>query len=202
MAVAASAATLLAEWLVTGVGVTTLTSTEGEAKVLLADSVPLLGEISVTCTAKFDGSVGANGEDEITEVLNASAVAVTLTKPLIPPECKTQKTCEEASIKVSPELLPWHTNLALEEASGLFIDQATSEAGYNVICKAFGLTEEDECIAAVGSSGKVSNGATDVLLEGELSPRATCTFTKEKSGIVVFESGLTATLTGTLTVSE
>src|ERR1700727_2781089 len=114
-ATASAEATLLAEWLIKGVGVTTLTSTEAPGSIKLADNG--IG-VEIECTSTSDGSVGANGEDETTEILSTGGVALTLAKPVT--SCKSLKGCETSDpVEVAPtETLPWHGLLYLDETSG------------------------------------------------------------------------------------
>ncbi len=72
MAVSASAVvTLLAEWLDSGKKIDVLTPVTTEGEFLFEDTkVVIIGKVAVKCMYKFVGSVGPNGEDEITEVLN------------------------------------------------------------------------------------------------------------------------------------
>jgi len=201
LAVSASAAeTLLAEWLVNGAVITALTSTETTGKLLLEDEkVPIAGKVAVVCEGILDGSVGPNGEDEITEVLTLAGVLVTKEKPL---SCPSQTACEGPG-SVFPVGLPWHTLLILEEV-GLFKDivrQAT--AGYEVTCKVFGISSTDKCTALENSGGKVSNTGTDVVLTPEaILPNGNCSLGGNGAGKIQVIEGLIATLTGSLTVSE
>jgi hypothetical protein len=211
LAVSASAAeTLLAEWLINGASVTTLTSVTTEGKLLLEDEkVPIAGKVSVVCEGILDGSVGANGEDEITEVLNLEGKKVESEATAL--SCPLQEACEEAG-KVWPAGLPWHTLLILveEEIEAKLVVSfkdliQQSTAGYNVLCKVFGIAQEDKCVALGNSGGKVSNGATDVLLTAEtIAPNGNCSLGGNGSGKIQVVEGLIFPLmtSETLTVSE
>src|ERR1700735_1495905 len=94
VATASAETTLLAEWLISGSPVTTLTSTEDTGKILLGDAK--IG-IKMECEPVWDGSVGANGEVETTELLSAG-VAVSLTKLAA---CQKLGNCEKPEF--SPE---------------------------------------------------------------------------------------------------
>jgi hypothetical protein len=192
---------LLAEWLLSGAAITELISTTTEGKLLLEDEkVPIAGKVSVICEGVLDGSVGPNGEDEITEVLNLSGTKITLGGTEL--TCEKQSECEEAA-KVAPIDLPWDTELQLEEPGGLFRDLVVSAAGYEVTCKVFGISSTDECKATLDSGGLVSNGASDVLLTAEtILPNGTCSLGGSGAGKIQVIEGLIATLTGTLSVSE
>ncbi|MGH2912058.1 MAG: hypothetical protein ACRDJ3_06235, partial [Solirubrobacteraceae bacterium] len=69
--------TLLAEWLINSLPVAELTSVEISGLLLLVDLKGALGNpAGAHCEGLFKGSVGANGEDEITEVLSVPGVAI------------------------------------------------------------------------------------------------------------------------------
>lgn len=176
-AVAASAeTTLLAEWLLNSGAVTQLTSTETKGTLLLEDEETIGGKAAVECTATADGSVGPNGEDETTEILNALGEPVTslAASPNLPllgegnatglgSECKTEKVCAAGSsvspIEVWPIGLPWLTSLFLME-NGTFLNLIYSEVlslpetgveglfvGYELLCLILGINAEDTCYA-------------------------------------------------------
>jgi hypothetical protein len=178
-ATASAEATLLAEWLINGAGVTTLTSTTSMlGKILLEDTAAGAG---VECEGEFIGSVGPNGEDETTKVFTKGGVEVTLAAPLtLANGCTITKGCEAAAgVEVAPEGLPWHTLLYLDETTGKFLDNV-AKAAYSVKCRII-FTVTDECT--------VTNGAFEVLASaggaeavGKVEPNATCTFAGGKTG--------------------
>jgi len=116
-ATASAETTLLAEWLVESKGVTSLVPTSSLGTILLED---LTFGAGVECTGTFIGSVGANGEDETTEVLSdiSPFARVTLAAPLTVAagNCKIVKGCSSSAVvEVSPsETLPWHTLFFLQ----------------------------------------------------------------------------------------
>jgi hypothetical protein len=191
--------TLLAEWLVGGNTVLELTQTKTTGEILLADTS---NGSDVLCSVILDGSVGSDGEDEITEVLTLSGVVVTLTSPIL---CESGAVCEASptDIEVAPEGLPWHTLLFLMESNDSFLDLVFS-ASYVVKCLVLGLTITDECTTTLATGG-VSNATGGVTrAEETLSPLGTCSIGGAGTGEVVFLKGnlTTATNGETLTVSS
>jgi hypothetical protein len=197
---ASAAETLLAEWLINGAAITSLTSTSIESRVLLEDEkVPIAGKVAVVCEGVLDGSVGANGEGEITEILTLSGFAINSGNPL---SCEKETACEEAG-KVVPIGLPWHGLLILEE-TGIFksvIQQST--AGVEITCKVFGISETDTCTATGNSGPKSTNGTSDAVMSAEaVTPKGNCSLGGTGSSKVQIIEGLEATLEGTLSISE
>jgi hypothetical protein len=176
---ASAEATLLAEWLIKGAGVTTLTSTTSLGKILLEDTK--LGS-DVECEGTFDGSVGPNGEDETTEVLNEAGTIVNLEHPLtLSNGCKVGKGCSTtAAVEVAPEGLPWHTLLFLDETTGKFLDNAF-KATYTVTCTILGVKGTDECTVTNGTFEVVAS-AEGGEAKGKVSPAANCTLGGTSSG--------------------
>ena len=68
-------------WLISGADVLTLTLVQIEGELLLSDTKTAFGEVDVLCSGILDGTVGPEGEDEITEVLTLGGVLVTLAAP-------------------------------------------------------------------------------------------------------------------------
>jgi len=200
--VASAETTLLSEWLVNGNPVTALTSATITGELLLKDTKE---KIMVLCSGILNGSIGLNGEDEITEVLNLEGLVVSLAEPLL---CAVQETCETSpTANVVPLNLPWHSLLYLSTSSGLFLD-AVFSAGYDVECDVLGISVSEECktptIAEGGSAGQLVNGTSGV--EGSLepaSPLGNCSVGGTKTGEVEPEDGaITKVLEDTLTISE
>jgi hypothetical protein len=191
---ASAETTLLAEWLVSGVAVATLTSTEGNGALLLKDAK--IG-LEMECTGTLDGSVGANGEDEVTEIL-VSNLATSLSNHIV---CKGIGGCS-APAEAAPEGLPWHTLLFLTEG-GLFRD-AVSKATYWSMCTVLGFLVEEEC-TVTNASYEVLNLAMPGGVEGmgEVSPLGTCTTGGTEAAQQSFVPGnVLKTLTGELSASE
>jgi hypothetical protein len=169
---AAAEATLLAEWLILGAGVTTLTSTIGTVgKVELEDKSFGAG---IECEGQGVGSVGPNGEGEATESLSKAGVVVSLSAPLtLTTGCKITKGCESAAgVEVSPEELPVHGLLYLVESTGKFRAEA-QKGGYAVKCRILFVTSTDEC-TVTGGSLEVLASAEGAEAVGTVTPNANC----------------------------
>ncbi len=201
VAVASSASAavtfLLAEWLVNGKPIIEGESFKVESKgtLLLEDLKTLLGASSVECTWTFDGWVGPDGLDLISEVLNASGELISST-PLSGTAliCKTEKTCEEAL--VWPLHLGWETLLELWEVGGasgfidLILPDGNGNPGWYMLCEKTITKPVDECsVPTVGVELGLS-GATLTETFSEVFTRlmeeslTECTQSKEKSGII------------------
>ena len=201
MAVSASAVvTLLAEWLDSGAKITVLTPVTTEGELLLEDTkVLIVGKVAVKCMGKLIGSVGPNGEDEVTEVLTLTGGTSLL--------CTSQTACEETGEVIPVKLvgLPWHTLLVLIETTPATyedrIQQAT--AGYEVECEADKIKSADKCTAVLNSGGLLKNGTTDAMGEGSVSPNGNCTLGGSESGVITVlgTETLTALETGDLELS-
>jgi hypothetical protein len=182
---ASAEATLLAEWLIKGVGVTTLTSTEAKGSLKLADNT--IG-VEVECTGIFDGSVGASGEDETTEVLTTGGVLVTLNAPLT--TCKSIKGCEPSKpIELAPnETLPWHTLMYLDETTGLFLDTIFQSAGFEITCTVSLIKDTDTC-SMTKETGEVKNATGGAEGVGMVEPAANCSLGGSGAGLEEFVLG-------------
>ena len=199
----ASAATLLAEWLINGAAVTTAKPSTTTGELTLEDTSNKGG---VVASGILVGTVGENGEDSITEVLTLAGVTATLAAPILGKKA-AGSVCEESAtdIEISPEGLPWHSLLALSSET-TFSDSVFS-AGYNVSCLVLGIKISDECtsptIAAGGSGSTVGNVAGGVEITGEATPLANCSIGGTGTGKIVPSAGnVIASSAGTLTVSE
>ena len=143
--------TLLAEWLVGGnaiVGKTLATETTG--LILLEDSgVPA----AALCSGILVGTIGPNGTDEITEVLNLAKEKISSTLSGLAltsanGDCSNESGCG-TPIEVYPEGLPWKTQLFLMVTTGKILDLifGTTGSGYTVKCTELGIKIEDTCTA-------------------------------------------------------
>jgi hypothetical protein len=181
-AASASAAitVLLAEWLVNGTGVATTLNVTSTGELLLEDEkVSLLfgAKAMVLCSGILDGTIGANGVDEVLELLNLAGAAISLTALTgTSLSCTNQENCE--SSKVWAVKLPWKTLLELVEELGFvgFADLTEGTPGWYVECTALGIKLEDECTALQDISEKVnvaggvedvSSDAFTLLVEGK-----------------------------------
>lgn len=194
MASAASAEeTLLAEWLVNGLTISTLLPIFIEGTLLLEDTETIAGKSSVSCTGITDGSAGPNGESEITEVLNLKGekiselggLALLGTGPGT--DCITNTGCSEGTtaspIEVHPLGLPWLYELFLMVTTNEILALITSMAagkllGYEILCLILGLNAEDTCTAAdleSPISNELPEGDAEVPANALLTPNANCT---------------------------
>ncbi len=163
--------TLLAEWLVNNVAVTTTLPAVGETETLLLGSQTILGNLDILCGGLFDGTIGPDGSDEAVELLNLSGEQISL-KGLegLALECASDTTslCTNPA-KVWALNLPWPTLLVLlvvgteEFLADLGLMKGETNPGWEFEC-ANGLT--DECIS-LEAVVKVTNlpGGVDGLTE-------------------------------------
>jgi hypothetical protein len=207
---ASAETTLLAEWLFNGAAITALLPVETTGEVLLVTLVLGVEAVDIHCSGIFDGSVGPNGEDEITKLLNLEKEEIGSELVGLSLSCTVEKAISGSKCNVSElaELwadgLPWHSNLFLME-SGVFLDSiGTSNSGYHVFCPMGGAEKtagaENLCVGSASTT--MTNGATDVtgeFLEPTAAEEAKCT---TGSGMIT-GTGLTSdTSEGTLQVSS
>jgi hypothetical protein len=192
--------TLLAEWLVgTGNEITSNLASETKGILLLEDTKTLVGPAAVECAGTLDGTVGPNGEDEITEVLNlagsATGTALSGTALIgngaasgVGSECKTETACAAATsaspIEVWPLGLPWSTLLFLMEPSKEILNliyslgAAGTEVGYELLCLIGSINTVDECKALDFEILVINNATTgnaETPTETLATPNANCT---------------------------
>lgn len=155
--------------------ITALTTTES----LLADVVLInLGfvTVEVLCEGFVDGSVGANGEDEVTELLNELHEPVTSTNPVL---CTQIANCPEPL--AYPVNLPWSTQLV---ATGDLLGPSAGHGnpGWHVRCDGTGAenecTREDTILSVENLEAELE---VDLTFPEEI---ATCTNALEKEGLV------------------
>jgi hypothetical protein len=188
---ASAEATLLAEWLIGGAGVTTLTSvTQTVVQLLLTD---LRNPATAVCSSVvYDGSVGANGEFEVTEVLTLAGVAITLSAMM---KCEGTGACETSSAEFAPEGLPWHGLIFLDAVTGLFLTVYFKSA-YSVTCKILGIKTTDECTATEDGDEIVNTIEGAEFKEGEeLLPDGNCTIGGSGEGTIIYTVNVIQTLT-------
>jgi hypothetical protein len=200
---ASAEVTLLAEWLFNGAAITALLPVETTGELLLAILVLNLEVVAILCSGIFDGSVGPNGEDEVTKVLNLTKEEIGSNLVGLSLLCKVEvsfnKECgtvgETAELWV--DNLPWHSNLFLMENELIldaFLGTSTTGPGYHVLCPNL---KENLCVGPTSTT--MTNLATDV--EGAFdatSEKVPCT-TGEG---VNTGTGLTFEEPGTLQVSS
>jgi hypothetical protein len=184
--------TLLASWLIDGAEVLTLTSVETTGEITLVNK-NFLGTVEVLCNGSFDGTVGPNGEDEITEVLDLAGVKIgsgsALTAPSL--DCTGDAVCS-GLVEVWPDNLPWLSNLFLME-DGTILDHLFAGTGglpgYDVKCISPNVDNLCEALATTLMTNGVSDVTGKFILGSEVAP---CTL---GTGELVGE-GLTMTLNG------
>jgi hypothetical protein len=148
--VAASMASAADEWLIDGSPVAALTSVEMTGEFLVGDLlIPLLGSAEIKCNGILDGTVGAAGESEITEMLTGAGFKVGA--PLVAPTlaCTNVQNCPE-SPEFWPVGLPWLGHIELfgtEIDNGIFTLQNEKLLGFEVVChKTVIGTVTDTCV--------------------------------------------------------
>jgi hypothetical protein len=205
-AVSVASASAAPEWLVGGNPVTVLTSVTTTGLLTLTDlKASFLGASSVDCEGTLVGSVGAGGEDEITEIIGSegkkyTSANATLGATFI--ECKGVAGCEGNGL-VWPIGLPWLTQLELSGTAIIDDTKANAgEMGYAIECSIFGVKEEDSCTQALFAPSFIENMATenDTLFLVAEENASHCSLSGENSGDAAGE-GLIAPLTGILAVS-
>jgi hypothetical protein len=169
-AASASAAFLLAEWLLNGVAITANDVVEITGELLLEDNkVPLIGKSAVLCSGSFDGWVGPNSLDWISEVLNVAKEAISTT-PLVglALSCTAQTGCEtNTAVSVWPVGLPWTTEVELlEQGAEIFFSDLLKSAngtqlGWEITnCLVLGAANEDECLTPEAAAQLTLEGTT------------------------------------------
>jgi len=194
---------LLAEWLVNGAAVTEAQEFNSETvgTLLLEDTKTLLNASSVVCSGKLLGTIGFDGLDVISEVLNLSneAIGPALTGTAL--SCEEESVCEEGL--VWPLHLPWNTLLELMEQENsekkvevffvvLIEESATGggKPGWEVECMKTITKPVDECVGTgvIELSLEANTLLLGMFLKAftELSgePFADCTQSKEDTGVV------------------
>ena len=168
-AVSASAAFLLAEWLVGGVAVATELLVEISGELLLEDTKGALGSPAmVLCSGIFDGWVGPNSLGWISEVLTLAGAAVSntvLSGTAL--ECTGQTACETNTVVlVWPIGLPTETEVELleQESKVFFTVLFLKKLGYYIAsCLVLGVSAEDECTATENSAAELTLSGTTLV---------------------------------------
>jgi hypothetical protein len=118
---ASAETTKIHNWLANGVVIKENLASETRGELLFEDPETLIGKVALICSGILDGTVGTNGADSITKMLN-TAGTIEIGTPLTgtPLECRTETGCAaataESPIDVWPVGLPWKTLLFLTEA--------------------------------------------------------------------------------------
>jgi hypothetical protein len=175
----------LANWLEAGVAIAANKNVVAEGELLFENLENLA---NLLCSGEFNGTVGANGVDEVTQVLDLALKAI---PELDPGVAGTGVKCladsPEGGVgclpgsEVWPVNLPWKSELMLDTENGLFYDLAVLNAagkgpGYTILCllKIIGTAEELCEIVNDETWQEVSNGATDVEALGAVEPESNC----------------------------
>lgn len=177
VASASAETTLLAQWLFNGAAITALLSVETTGTFFFKTLVLGINAAEVECAGAFDGSVGPNGEDEITALLNIAKEEISKTElvgTFLDCTAKTASTEECLNgelVEAWPGNLPWHTNLELKENGSIlkrFLNGLIFEFNCTITKK------ENRCTGSTSTT--MTNGATDVIGKfDETSAHATCT---------------------------
>jgi hypothetical protein len=212
-AASASAVTfLLAEWLVAGAAVTAALNSVTEGELELTDLKTLAGAATVKCSGSFDGWVGPNSLDWISEVLDLTGkAAIALGNGTL--SCTAVAGCQTAGTVV-PLGLPYETEVELmvDGTETFLVDLLTKSGGgtlgWETECTILGVKITDECTVTQGVSKFGLSGTT---LQGSFSEaftllaeatNGTCTTGGAESGVVNSPTPGTVKLaTGTETLS-
>lgn len=204
---------LLAEWLIGGNPVAASTSSEAIGELLLEDLKTAIGAIGVLCVGSLDGTVNADGEDTITQALNAAKELIGAPLTGLALECVEEKgSCP--SPLVWAENLPWNTlaELMVDGTEEFFVDLllkgtgVTGNPAWEVECMG-AIATSDLCEAAPEGISKLTNLTADVGAKFEEAftelagiKLATCTRsiggTEENAGIVESDGEGLITATG------
>jgi hypothetical protein len=145
------------EWLLHEEAVTAETAVGAimtEGLLELTDlKVPIFGSATVDCEGLGEGTIGPNGKDLITSIVDKEGK-----NPL---KCTGVKTCEGAT-EVVPLDLPWETQIILNgtEPRDELLQAGKGEPGYEVVnCKTSLGTQKDDCSGP--TSQKLENMPTE-----------------------------------------
>lgn len=170
-----------AHWLENGAQISTSKAVDTEGALLFHN---LENGAEFLCEGIFNGTVGANGTDEVTELLQITgshAVVPVLdeagaTGGIV---CTPIAICSEVEIWANN--LPFHTELMLDNQNGLFYDLGLANVNglrpaYWVLCKVGALDVFELCVALGDLTQEKSNNTTanDVEELGAILPDADC----------------------------
>jgi len=163
---------LLAFWLVGGEPVLSelLVLAEGEIRVK-----NISNSAEIDCSFHAEGSIWPESLLEITEVLDL--LGTTVGKLPAGPGilCTSLTICETGDARAFPENLPWHFELELVGAGGLYFLLITLNAVlYEFTCLVLGIEITESCEAPVESAAEQLNVAAGVEAMGVLLPLANC----------------------------
>jgi hypothetical protein len=200
------------DWLFNGEEVKSTLNVEIETELLLEDTKASGVKAAVRCSLIQVGSVGTNGEGEIKEILNLSKEAISLT-PLSGTSlsCTNVENCSSA--KVWAVDLPSPVDLGAGVISGKellmlsTVPGASGNPGWYVECTILGIKVSDECtdedfVAGVANvTGGVEESFSPAQEEELLVPLATCSLSKEATGVIEGKGVIKTTEAGTLSIS-
>jgi len=162
----ASAVTfLLALWLFNNVAVSSilLVESSGELELVNKDGGGLGVTVKILCSGIFDGWVGPESLDELSELLNLSKELISRTELSggLTIECSNSGNCEKG--KFIYEDLPWETEaeLVVDGTEEFFVD-LIFKAAYYVECTILGTTVGELCEAAGSTAVELKNEGTGV----------------------------------------
>lgn len=170
----------LANWLEAGVPITVNKATETEGELLFQN---LESGATFLCSGIFIGTVGANGADEVTKILNLALEEVVelheegATKGIL---CSSDGSICETGSEIWGLNLPYKSELMLDTEDSLFYDLILLNAaghgpGYFILCLFLGASIDQLCEITLDEAYQnVSNAATDVEALGAIEPEAVC----------------------------
>lgn len=176
----------LAEWLEGGVAIANTKNTIAEGELLFEN---LSNGANFLCSGEFDGTVGPNGADDVTVVLDLALKEIVELDPGVAGTglvCGADSSGEgivgcKTGTEVWPIHLPFLSQLMLDTENSLFYDLAQLNAanlgpGYTILCllKIGGEAEELCEIKEDETWQEVSNAATDVEALGGVEPESDC----------------------------
>lgn len=208
---ASAETTLLAEWLAGGKPVTSTLASASKGSLKLEDSETLVGKAVVECKGgTLEGTVGANGADEVLKILNAAGKEVEANLKGEAYLCEGTTGCEKDATETEawPVALPILTLLFLLENGTFTIlfytkTGGASDVGWEIKCLVLGTLIEDTC-ASEDIQAEALNVTGGVELMEKSEPGSSCTEGKSKSGFAENVVGNLTTLTSgeTLTMSS
>jgi hypothetical protein len=148
---------LLAEWLVSGVAVTTELLTEVPGTLVLRDTGL---KAAVKCEGFLDGWIGPNSLGYGSEVLNTAKESISTTNLSgLAHTCSSVETCS-GTAELWTLNLGWEIEVELMEDGGsiyyaalLLAHSGGGQPGWSTVCTVLGIKEEDECTAPSGGAG-------------------------------------------------
>ncbi len=173
---AASASAETAFWLSDGVAITSSQSTSSSGLLFLSN-LALGNEVTVHCVGEFVGSVGAEGQGEIIEVINEikEKTGTSLVGTDVNCEVTTTGLCTVKSLaEVWPIELPWHLHLLLmEPPEPEYLDILLAETGkipgYELKCSGPLGAFSNTC---KGQTSSFVENTTGITMFGVFSPSA------------------------------